>query len=75
VLTDDTSIDDDIMGEKIRPKDFVDDAMVDTMVVTFERAHGEGYVSQLGHDALMHARTHAIGGVEGSECMNLRDAS
>jgi hypothetical protein len=57
VLTDDTSIDDDIMGEKIRPKDFVDDAMVDTMVVsTFERAHGEGYVSQSGHDALMHAR-------------------
>jgi hypothetical protein len=29
VLTDDTSIDDDIMGEKIRPKDFVDDADVE----------------------------------------------
>jgi hypothetical protein len=37
VLTDDTSIDDDIMGEKIRPKDFVDDADVERVMAVIEQ--------------------------------------
>jgi hypothetical protein len=37
VLTDDTSIDGDIMGEKIRPKDFVDDADVERVMAVIEQ--------------------------------------